>query len=157
MLLQKVFTAARIKIGCVATDKDELFEELVDVLVRSEGRQFPRDAALKSLLERESKMTTGIKRGIALPHGKVEGVQGLVGVIGVSREGVDYEALDGEPVHLACMLLSSPRDSELHLQALKGMARLLQDPDFYADLVQAESPQRAFEIIKNFEDMLTLG
>ncbi|MCX7023111.1 MAG: PTS sugar transporter subunit IIA [Spirochaetes bacterium] len=157
MLLQKVFTSSRIKTDLESSDKDELFEEMVDLLVRSEGRQFPRAAVLDALRNRERKMTTGIKKGIALPHGKAEGVQGLVGAIGLSRSGVDYDAMDGEPVFLVCMLVSSPKDSELHLQALKSIARLLGDPDFYTELLAADTPERAFAVIKSFEDMLSMS
>ena len=156
MLLQQVFTPASIKIGLQSIEKDELIEELVDVLARNGGREFPRDAALAAIRERENKMSTGIKKGIALPHGKVEGIDGLLGVIGISRHGIDYDSLDGQPVYLVFMLLSSPKDSELHLGALKRLARLLDDPGFYTELVGSEAPERAFGILKSFEDHLTL-
>jgi len=156
MLLQQVFTPASIKIGLQSIEKDELIEELVDVLARNGGREFPRDAALAAIRERENKMSTGIKKGIALPHGKVAGIDGLLGVIGISRHGIDYDSLDGQPVYLVFMLLSSPKDSELHLGALKRLARLLDDPGFYTELVGSEAPERAFAILKNFEDHLTL-
>ncbi len=156
MLLQQVFTPARIKIGLESGEKDELFEELVDLLDRSGGRDFPRRNVLAAVRDREAKMSTGIKKGIALPHGKAEGIEGLVGAIGVSRSGVDYDSLDGEPVYLVFMLISSTKDSELHLSALKRLARLLDDPEFYTELVAAETPERAFEILKSFEDLLTL-
>ena len=100
------------------------------------------------------RVSTGIKKGIARPHGKALGREGLWGAIGVSREGVDYDALDGQPVYLVFMLVSSPKDSELHLNALKRLARLLDDPGFYTELVGAETPERAFEVVKKFEDHL---
>lgn len=156
MLLQQVFTPGRIKIGLESEEKDELFEELVELVARPDGRAFPRAAVLAAVRDREGKMSTGIKKGIALPHGKAEGVDGLVGAIGVSRKGIDYDALDGEPVYLVFLLVSSPADAELHLRALKRLARLLDEPEFYTELVQAESPGRAFEIIKSYEDLLTL-
>ncbi len=156
MLLQQVFAADRIKVGLESTEKDELFEELVELLARSGGRSFPRAGVLAAIREREEKMSTGIKKGIALPHGKAEGVEGIVGAIGISHRGVAYEALDGEPVYLVFMLVSSPKDSELHLRALKGLARLLDDPEFYTELLEAENAERAFGVIKRYEDLLTL-
>lgn len=154
MLLQDVFAPRSVKIGLESEDKDELFEELVEVLALNGGRSFPRQAVLAAIREREGKMSTGIKKGIALPHGKAQGLEGLWGAIGVSREGVDYDALDGQPVYLVFMLVSSPKDSELHLNALKRLARLLDDPGFYTELVGAETPERAFEVVKKFEDHL---
>jgi PTS system fructose-specific IIC component/PTS system nitrogen regulatory IIA component len=154
MLLQDVFIPASIKIGLESEDKDELFEELVDVLAKEGGRSFPRSAVLSAVKDREEKMSTGIKRGIALPHGKAEGVMGIRGAIGISKRGIDYASLDGEPVYLVFMLVSSPKDSDLHLAALKRLAVLLDDSEFYTDLLRADSPDRASAIIRNYETRL---
>jgi nitrogen PTS system EIIA component len=154
MLLQRVFAPGSIKIGLESEDKDELFEELVDMLAKEEGREFPRSSVLAAVREREDKMSTGIKKGIALPHGKAEGVPGLIGALGVSKRGIEYSSLDGEPVYLVFMLISSPKDTELHLAALKRLAVLLDDPEFYTDLLRADTPERANSIIRNYETRL---
>ena len=154
MLLQKVFAHSSIKIGLESENKDELFEELVDMIAKEGGRDFPRSAVLVAIRDREAKMSTGIKRGIALPHGKAEGLPGLTGALGISKRGIEYASLDGEPVHLVFMLISPPKDSELHLAALKRLATLLDDPEFYSDLIKAESPDRAATIIRNYETRL---
>jgi nitrogen PTS system EIIA component len=154
MLLQHVFAPGSIKIGLESEDKDELFEELVDLLAKEGGRDFPRASVLAAVVEREEKMSTGIKKGIALPHGKAEGLSGLSGALGISRRGIRYASLDGEPVYLVFMLVSSPKDSELHLAALKRLAILLDDPEFYTDLIAADSPARANSILRNYESRL---
>jgi PTS system nitrogen regulatory IIA component len=154
MFLQSVFAPGSIKIGLESEDKDELFEELVDMLAKEGGRNFPRSAVLAAVRDREEKMSTGIKRGIALPHGKAEGLAGLTGALGISKRGIEYASLDGEPVYLVFMLVSSPKDSELHLAALKRLAVLLDDPEFYTDLLRADSPDRANAIIRNYETRL---
>jgi PTS system fructose-specific IIC component/PTS system nitrogen regulatory IIA component len=151
MLLQRVFAPGMIKIGLESEDKDELFEELVDLLAKEGGRGFPRASVLTAVREREAKMSTGIKKGIALPHGKAEGLSGLIGALGVSRKGIEYASLDGEPVYLVFLLVSEPQDSELHLTALKRLAILLDDIEFYTDLIQADTPERASSIIGNYE------
>jgi nitrogen PTS system EIIA component len=154
MLLQKVFARGSIKIGLESEDKDELFEELVDMLAKEGGKNFPRSGVLAAVRERETKMSTGIKRGIALPHGKAEGLPCLMGALGISKRGIEYASLDGEPVYLVFMLVSDPKDSELHLAALKRLAILLDDPEFYTDLIKADSPERAATIIRNYETRL---
>jgi len=154
MLLQNVFAPDCVKIGLESEDKDEVFEELVEVLARQGGEGFPRAAVLQAVKDREEKMSTGIKRGIALPHGKAAGLEGIRGVLGISKRGIDYAALDGEPVFLVFLLVSSQADSELHLAALKRLAILLDDPEFYADLLKADSPVRANAIIRNYETRL---
>ncbi len=154
MLLHQVFALGSIKIGLASEDKDELFEELVDMLAREGGSDFPRASVLAAVRQREDKMSTGIKKGIALPHGKTEGLSGLSGTLGISKRGIEYASLDGEPVYLVFMLVSSPDDSEYHLAALKRLAILLDDPAFYTDLLRAESPDRAHAIIRNYETRL---
>ncbi len=154
MLLQRVFAASSIKIGLESEDKDELFEELVDLLAKQDGKDFPRASVLAAVRDREDKMSTGIKKGIALPHGKAEGLSGLSGALGISKRGIEYSSLDGEPVYLVFMLVSSPKDSELHLAALKRLAVLLDDPEFYTDLLRSDSPERASSIIRNYESRL---
>jgi PTS system fructose-specific IIC component/PTS system nitrogen regulatory IIA component len=153
MLLQDIFSVSQIKAGLEAQDKDEVFEELVDVLVRGCGIS-NRDGILAAIHEREAKMSTGIKTGIALPHGKAEGLSGICGVIGISWDGIDYDALDGEPVYLVILVVSSANDSELHLKTLKKIAGLLENPDFYADMKAAPSAEKAYSVLKHYEDIL---
>jgi PTS system fructose-specific IIC component/PTS system nitrogen regulatory IIA component len=99
-------------------------------------------------------MSTGIKKGIAVPHGKAEGLAGLVGALGISKRGIEYASLDSEPVYLVFMLVSDPKDSDIHLTTLKRLAILLDDPAFYVDLLRAESPERANATIGNYESRL---
>lgn len=154
MLLSQVFSPSRIKIGLESEDKDELFEELIDILAREGGREYPRDLVLGAVRERENKMSTGIARGIAVPHGQAECLSGLSGVLGVSKKGIEYESLDGQPVYLVFLLVSSTKDSELHLAALKRVAIILDDPEFFTELVKSDSSVRANAIIRNFEARL---
>ena len=113
MLLSSVFNPKSINIDLQSEEKDEVFEELVEELVNADPT-LNRAAALKAIREREEKMSTGIINGIAIPHGKTDAVKEVRGAIGISRRGIDYDALDGKPVYLIFLLLSSPDSSELH-------------------------------------------
>lgn len=155
MLLSEVFRPDRIMIDLESESKDELFGEMVESYVNAERAYADREAILKALLEREGLMSTGIKKGIAVPHGKTAAVSGVKGVLGISHEGVDYEALDGQPVYLVFLLLSSPGDSELHLRVLRKLAVMLENPSFETDLMEAKSAQDAFETIRRYEDLQT--
>lgn len=153
MLLHETFPVNLIKVDLEAEDKDEVFEELVDLFCRSTGNS-AREDILAALRDRESKMSTGIKKGIALPHGKTNAVDRVYGVIGLSRKGIDYDALDGEPVHLLFMMLAPQKDSEKHLRLLKRLAELLDNPAFYEDAVAQKDAQSLNTIIKKYEDVL---
>jgi PTS system fructose-specific IIC component/PTS system nitrogen regulatory IIA component len=99
-------------------------------------------------------MSTGIKTGIALPHGKTDAVRGICGAMGLSKAGIDYDSLDGEPVHLIILLISSKADSELHLKTLKKIAGLLESHDFFSQALEADNPEKVYGVLKHFEDML---
>jgi len=153
MLLQDVFSPEFIKVKLEAEDKDEVFEELVDHLCRT-GRVTARDEILEALMEREAKMSTGILKGIAIPHGTTNAVESICGVLGISRKGVDYDALDGEPVYLLFMVIASQKDTEQHLQILKRLAELLENPQFCTELQSQKDAQGAYKIIFKYEDQL---
>lgn len=155
MLIRDVFPADRIRIGLESESKDELFEELVDVYVAAKRDFSDRAAILASIQEREALMSTGIKKGIAVPHGKTTAVSGVQGVLGVSRKGIDYDSLDGQPVYLVFLLLSSPDISDNHLRVLKKLAVLLENPAFEAELAQATNPEGAFQVLKRYEELQT--
>jgi PTS system fructose-specific IIC component/PTS system nitrogen regulatory IIA component len=153
MFLQDLFTPEYIKVGLEAEDKDEAFEELIDHLCQNDHSSL-RDEILEALMAREAKMSTGIQKGIAIPHGKSSAVGAIRGVLGVSKKGVDYDALDGEPVYLLFMIIAPPADSEQHLRILKRLAELLENPQFCIDLQAQNDAQGAFRIIKKYEDGL---
>jgi PTS system fructose-specific IIC component/PTS system nitrogen regulatory IIA component len=154
MFLHELFSPEFIKFDMEAEDKDEAFEELVDHFCQIEKLNI-REDMLQALREREAKMSTGIHKGIAIPHGKTNAVESIHGVLGVSRKGIEYDALDGEPVYLLFMLVAPPKDSEKHLRVLKRLAELLENPQFYIDLQSQRDAQAAYKVICKYEDILT--
>ncbi|MDR2479567.1 MAG: PTS sugar transporter subunit IIA [Treponema sp.] len=153
MFLHDVFPPEFIKVDLEAEDKDEAFEELVDHFCQADKTNV-REELLDALMEREAKMSTGIQKGIAIPHGKTNAVNTVRGVLGISRKGIDYDALDGEPVYLLFMIVAPQEDSEKHLRILKRLAELLENPQFYIDLQTQKDPQSAYRIIGKYEDVL---
>ena len=153
MILQKIFRPSMIKMNIESESKEELFEELVDHLSKtsSAGYRFPRAEIIKALEARESKMSTGIATGIALPHATVEGLSCLQGVLGISRKGIDYDSLDGHPVYLVFFLLAPLGGSEFHLQALQSLARLIEDKGLIQRLSTASSSEEAHAVFTEFE------
>ncbi|MDR2631120.1 MAG: PTS sugar transporter subunit IIA [Spirochaetaceae bacterium] len=153
MFLYEVFPPELIKVGLEAEDKDEAFEEMVDHFCHTVKIK-AREEILESLRLRESKMSTGIQKGIAIPHGKTNAVDTVYGILGISKKGIDYDALDGEPVYLLFMMLAPQKDTEQHLRLLKRLAELLDNPQFYTDLITQGDSQGAHGIIKKYEDVL---
>jgi PTS system fructose-specific IIC component/PTS system nitrogen regulatory IIA component len=153
LLLQELFTPGRIKCRLEADDKSEVFEELVDLLVIQYNLDC-REEILEAIKRREAKMSTGIKRGIAIPHAKTNFTKGVIGVLGISAPGIDYESLDGDPVHMLFLLVSSEEDAGTHLAVLKKIALLVENPDFYKEALAAADPEKVNRIIRTYEEIL---
>jgi nitrogen PTS system EIIA component len=153
MFLRDVFPPQFIKVNLEAEDKDEAFEEMVDFFCQA-AKSRAREEILGSLKVREDKMSTGIQKGIAIPHGNTNAVDTVCGVLGISQDGIDYDALDGEPVYLLFMLIAPDKDSEKHLRILQRLAHLLGNPQFSQDLQAQKDQQSAYKVICKYEDML---
>lgn len=107
----------------------------------------------EALTMRERSMTTGMENGIAIPHAAVDGLQDVVGVLGLSRHGVPFDALDRLPARImVCLII--PRDKKLlHIKTLAEIARLLSRPAVRARLLEAASPAAALDVIRQEEGL----
>lgn len=128
-------------------NKKEALEELVALLTDAHKIKKP-ESILNALLEREELGSTGIGQGIAIPHGKSESVGQVVAALGISKKGIDFDALDGEPVYLFFMLVAPSNSSGVHLKVLAKISRLLKDKFFRQALREAKSPAEIIKLIK---------
>lgn len=149
-MLTKVFSQKAITVSLQSTDKDEVLEELVEQLIQAYP-DLDRTKILNAIIERESKMSTGIGKGIAVPHGKTSAVSGIVGAVGISKTGIDFDSLDGKPVNLFFMILSSPDECEAHLQAMKQLSQMLCSGEYSQALLNANTAEEAFTVLGNFD------
>ena len=137
-------------------DKWAVIEELVDRLVAAGSlSKRRRDRALESVLSREKMMSTALGAKIAIPHGSCKGVKGVAIALGRSIEGVDFNALDHEPVHLVILAVIKPATFKLYVQTLGGIARLFRDGSLLQALLAETSPEGILHRIRDAErDML---
>ena len=140
-----------IKIGIQAAEKEDALKELVEVLasVQDIGDQ---KSIVRSLIERENLGSTGIGQGIAIPHGKTDKVKELVAVLGISHKGVNFEALDGEPVYIFFLLVAPKETAGPHLKALAQISRILRDAYFCELLRRCKTPEEVCDLIRREED-----
>ena len=153
MVLESVFSPGLVKMNLESLDKDEAFEELVDLFV-SRNPSASREKLLSVLHAREAKLSTGIKQGFALPHAHTDQVSSVQGVIGISRSGVDYDALDGNPVHVIFVLFCSADSCTFHLRALKKLSLLLDESDFLADILSQTNAESVLRVLSRYEEKL---
>ena len=134
-----------------AASKREVLAELAGVLAKG-GLRVDAEAMLHVLLERERLGSTGIGDGIAIPHGKLAGLEEIAVAFGRSRKGIDFEAMDGKPVHLFFLLLAPENSAGQHLKALAKISRMLRDADFRKTLIDARSHEALVRVIAEKDD-----
>lgn len=150
MKLSDVLKPGLVRVGLRSEEKEEVFEEMVQLFV-DEGVIEDRDAALSAIFEREAKMSTGIARWLAIPHGKIEEAKGLMVALGTSAEGIDYDSLDGEPVHVIMMVFAELGNPGPHIEALAEISRLFSTPGFTGKIRDAGSAEEVLSLIKREE------
>ncbi len=131
-----------------AEDKEGVIREMIQSLLdagKIEASEF--DSIAKAILKREELGSTGIGRGVAVPHTKHPSVDRLIGTVAVSREGVDFNSLDGERVQLFFLLISPPDRPGDHLRALENISRQLRDDTFCKFLKKAKSAKEIEQLL----------
>ena len=142
-----------IKPGLDSQDKEGVIRELVASLVSAEmldGEN--QDSIVEAILKREELGSTGIGRGIAVPHTKHPSVDRLVGTVGVSQEGVDFKSLDGEKVQLFFLLVSPPDRPGDHLRALENISRQLRDETFCRFLKHSKTAEDIQQLLEEADN-----
>jgi len=156
MKLCDLLTDSVIAVNMVATDKGDLLHKLVDLAAMGDALH-DRAAALNAVEERERIMTTGIGHGVAIPHGKTDAVKDLVAAFATLEKGIDFGALDGQPVRLAFILLGPKEPSGPHIRMLSRISRLMNRDDLRRRLTEAGSLDEVRALFREAEqDMFDL-
>ena len=152
MKLSEIFYKNNIIPDLKANEKKRVLEELVEPMVIG-NPDIDKKSLVKVLLEREYLGSTGIGDGVAIPHGKFNGVNGPIISFGRSRNGLDFESMDGQPAHLFFLLVAPENSASVHLKALARIAKMLKNGYFRNTLMEAETKEELYQaIIQNDED-----
>jgi PTS system nitrogen regulatory IIA component len=146
MNLKTVLTKETISLHLKGSSKEEIINELLDILVAANKIQ-DRQAAYDVVMEREQKMSTGMKHGIAIPHGKSPLIKDLVACIGVSDNPVEFDALDHEPCRIFIMTLSPVEKTGPHLQFLAEISLLFKSAEKRQEILKVSSPEDILRIL----------
>ena len=140
-----------ISLNGAPKDKKEALDQVVDLMAKS-GKINDVEAYRQRVYAREEESTTGIGEGIAIPHGKCDAVTkpGLAAMF--VKDGVDFDSLDGEPVHLIFLIAAPNTEDNIHLDVLSKLSVLLMDEQFTADLLNAKSVDEFLEIVDKADD-----
>ncbi|MCB8563916.1 PTS fructose transporter subunit IIABC [Fusobacterium ulcerans] len=135
-----------INLNLKGTTKSEIIDELVEILYAA-GKLNDKEEYKKEILKREAQSSTGLEEGIAIPHAKTSAVKIPSIAFGLSKAGVDYESLDGEPSKLFFMIAAPANASDTHIEVLSKLTTTLLDDDVRENLLKAASPKEVIEIL----------
>ena len=147
MKIQEIVPPEAILDDLRADTKEGVLRELSEVIAKSVPK-LSVDSLAAILMERESLGSTGIGDGVAIPHGKVAGIERLVAAFGRSRNGVQFHSLDGKPAHLFFLIMAPENSAGMHLKALARISRLLKDERFRRSLLEAAGVDELRKILK---------
>mgnify|MGYP003484524782 CR=1 FL=1 len=142
-----------IRTNVEADTKEDVIRAMASSLLEA-GKiaQDQYDGIVEAILKREELGSTGIGRGVAVPHTKHPSVHELIGAVAVSDEGVDFDSLDGEKVHLLFLLISPPDRPGDHLRALENISRQLRDDTFCRFLKQSKAPADVWQLLEEADN-----
>ncbi len=142
MLLSELLQDDVVKIGLQATTKLEAIEELVDVLVAAhEIRTADRAEVIQAVEVRERSFSTGLKYGLAVPHGSVECVGEIVAALGTAPQGIPFESADGQPARLVILLVLPKGKFQHHVRTLAAVSRLATRPELREKVLGASTAE----------------
>jgi PTS system nitrogen regulatory IIA component len=152
MKLSEIIEEEDIISDLKASDKKSVLEELAEVISNHEPSINKKDI-VKVLVERERLGTTGIGDGVAIPHGKLNGVRQPLISFGRSKKGMDFDAMDGQPAYLFFLLIAPENSSGIHLEILARIAKILKNSAFRKKLMEADTRKECYQtIIQNDEE-----
>ncbi len=151
MRIQDIIPPEAVVDGLLAETKEEVLRELSEAICRRLPALSPvRLTAI--LMDREALGSTGIGEGVAIPHGKIPGIDRLVAVFGRSRGGVQFASLDGKPARLFFLILAPENSAGMHLKALARISRLLKDQRFRGRLLAAEGVEELSQVLREEDE-----
>ena len=146
MDLRTVLTTDTVNLHLKGTTKEEIIDEMIDILVKA-GKVTNKAEAREVVLDRERKMSTGMKHGIAIPHGKTYSVSDFVACIGISDNPVDFDSLDQEPCRIFIMTLSPVNKTGPHLQFLAEVSLLFKSAEKRQQILNTQDKAEVIKIL----------
>ncbi|MDR3259834.1 MAG: PTS sugar transporter subunit IIA [Fusobacteriaceae bacterium] len=142
-----------INLKLKSTNKTEVLEELSDLLAKSDNVGENKTVVYKALISREKLGSTGIGKGVAVPHAKTDVIKGLTIAFGISENKIDFKSIDDEDVNIFFVFASPTKDSQTYLKVLARISRLIRESAFRKELLNCKSPKEVIESINKRESV----
>lgn len=151
MRIQDIIQKNAIIINLEAPDKSGLLIQMAKYLASLYDLK-NNEQVVQKILDREAEMSTGIGFGIAIPHARIEGVDRVYMIAARSVKGIEFDAIDEQPVHLVFMMISPANASNQYTQILSSLSRIMSYEDIRKSLMETETPEEFLNIISRGED-----
>lgn len=153
MFLDGVISRSTVVVGLDGLDKWTVITKLVDAVMAS-GKGKGREAILDAVMAREQQGSTGLEKGIAVPHARCEGVDEVVAALGIANNGIDFDSADGKPCRLVFLIVAPPRESTRYLKVLAGIAAFGMSERGVSTLASAQSVDDVFALCEELTGSL---
>lgn len=150
MELSECLSVGRIEIGLNVTSKKRLLERIAGILLKDNDNA-NRDTVFQILTERERLGSTGIGHSVALPHGRLNGLEKAMGAVATLAKPLDFDSIDGEPVQVVFALLVPVEANEQHLQLLAHLANMFSSPELRRNVISAQSPEEIYQYLTEWK------
>ncbi len=150
MKLSNALAPDRIELNLSSTVRNRVIKEMIALMNRSMTLSDP-DALFRRILDQEAIKTSGVDRGVAIPHARSDDIDGVVVALGISRPGLDFQSLDGQPVHLIFLILSSEAAMPAYMSVLSRTARIFHRAEMAQKVLDAASPDEIIALIRDQE------
>lgn len=150
MQISDFLTSDTVAVDLMAEDKNDLIESMIRLLA-SHGDVTDLDEVRRAVIERENMMSTGVGKGLALPHAKCEAVTDTVAALATLKNPVEYGSIDDEPVRIAFLLVGTPDAKSQHVKVLSRVSRLMNRKSIRSELLSSTSPSELLDIFREAE------
>lgn len=147
MELKDYIKDENIELNFTASNKEEALKKLADLVAKN--RNIDSNKILKVLKDREELGSTGIGNNVAIPHGKLDIEKDVIGAIAISKEGINFDSIDGKPVKIFFVFISSPSATNLHLKILAKVSKLLMDEKVRNSIISVKTKEEIKKIMAN--------
>lgn len=150
MKVSEFLNEDNVLLNVEAKDKYELIDKLIEVASKS-GKILDKEKVRQAVYEREKILSTGVGKGFAVPHGKTDAVNDIVLAFAITKEPLEYEALDHQPVRLVMLMVGKDSLVSSHIKLLSRISRLMNNDEFRENLLNAKTKQEVLEIFRKEE------
>lgn len=150
MKISDILSTDVITVKLETTDKDDAINKLID-LAGNSGKILDKEKVSRTIFEREKLVSTGVGKSFAIPHGKTDSISDVVAAFAITKDPIDFDSIDGEPVRFIFLLIGKENLLNTHIKLLSRISRLMNKDEFRDKLLEAASPEEALAIFKEEE------